>query len=65
VFDVFDASCGEILRSEGEGGSREESEKTLNGGSTEESRWERGSRDTLYGGSAEERFGRSEVSIRS
>ncbi|KAJ7802066.1 hypothetical protein B0H14DRAFT_2614696 [Mycena olivaceomarginata] len=34
--------------------SREESEKTLNGGSAEESRWERASRDTLYGGSAEE-----------
>jgi hypothetical protein len=56
-FDVFDVSCGEVLCSEGVGGSREESEKALNGGNTEESRWERGSsRDTLYGGSTEERL---------
>ncbi|KAJ7821425.1 hypothetical protein B0H14DRAFT_2599190 [Mycena olivaceomarginata] len=42
---AFDASCGEILRSEGDGGSREESERALNGGNAEESRWERGSRE--------------------
>jgi hypothetical protein len=33
------------LRSEGDGGSREGSEKALNGGNAEESRWERGSRE--------------------
>jgi hypothetical protein len=50
----------EILRSEGaaqnSSSSKEENEKALNSGSAKDSRWERGSRDTLYSGSTKERL---------